>query len=287
MMQAPVAKMLPDGIRMHLQHGPIDLIIGADGDRSSAFSAATERFQTILEELVAELPQLRGQQTGTLRGVVAQQMLQAVGPHRQSGFITPMAAVAGAVADTILGAMVTGADLRRAYVNNGGDIAVWLTGEMQFHTLVSAPDQTELARINLTADAPARGIATSGMPGRSLSRGIADAVTVLARTAAAADVAATMIANAVDLPDCSAITRVPACALDPDSDLGERLVVTQVGDLSKNQVSHALSQGARRAKNLCEQGVIFGAALFLRRQSYVLGPIQTQQNQIRKSAEYA
>ena len=65
-----------------------------------------------------------------------------------------------------------------------------------------------------------RGIATSGWRGRSFSLGIADAVTVLADRAAAADAAATIIANAVDLPGHPAIVRVPACELAPDSDLG-------------------------------------------------------------------
>jgi ApbE superfamily uncharacterized protein (UPF0280 family) len=58
-----------------------------------------------------------------------------------------------------------------------------------------------------------------GKGGRSFSFGIADAVTVLAGSAAAADAAATVIANAVDLPGHGAITRRPASAIDPDSDL--------------------------------------------------------------------
>ena len=76
---------------------------------------------------------------------------------------------------------------------------------------------------------PVRGIATSGWRGRSFSLGIADAVTVLAATAAKADAAATIIANAVDLPNHAAITRVPAREIAPDNDLGERLVTRAVG----------------------------------------------------------
>ena len=84
-----------------------------------------------------------------------------------------------------------------------------------------------------------RGIATSGQGGRSFSLGIADAVTVLARRAADADAAATMIANAVDL-DHPAIQRRPAVRLDPDSDLGDLPVTVAVGDLSRSEVAAAL-----------------------------------------------
>ena len=286
-MQTAVAKRLADGRRLHLQHGPIDLIIGADGDRERAFAAATQRFQTVLEELVAELPILRCQKKGEVTGAIALQMQRAIYPHATQGFVTPMAAVAGAVADTVLAAMLDKARPRRAYVNNGGDIALWLTGAERFRTLVAGSDNAELARITLTTADPARGIATSGRHGRSLSRGIADAVTVLAQTAAEADVAATMIANAVDLPDHLAVLRVPACDLDPDSDLGQRQVVTDVGVLAGSDVTKALGRGGLLAEQMLGKGLICGAALFLQGQSYIIDPVKTQFNQLGKTMEYA
>ena len=92
------------------------------------------------------------------------------------------------------------------------------------------PDTRGLMRtMVIDADDPSRGVATSGRHGRSFSLGIADAVTVLARTASQADAAATIIANAVDLPGHPAIVRCPACDLQPDSDLGARLVTREVG----------------------------------------------------------
>ena len=99
--------------------------------------------------------------------------------------------------------------------------------------------------VELTADMPVRGIATSGAAtkgagGRSFSLGIADAVTVLAAIAAAADAAATIIANAVDLPGHPAIRRVPASEIDPDSDLGDRLVTVTVGRLFESEIRAAL-----------------------------------------------
>jgi len=222
----PVALLLGDGSRLHLQHGPIDLIIGADpggqNARQRAFQAAAERFDTILEELVSELPLLRGAVTKTSEkplGRVARRMDRAVRPHSSAGFVTHMAAVAGAVADEVLAVMVATGPLARAYVNNGGDIALHLEPGRSFRTAMAGLDGADLGLIDIGHDTGIRGIATSGQGGRSLSFGIADSVTVLGKDAATADVAATLIANAVDLPDHASIRRTPAHEVQPDSDL--------------------------------------------------------------------
>jgi len=115
-----------------------------------------------------------------------------------------------------------------------------------------------------------RGIATSGWRGRSFSMGIADAVTVLGARAAMADAAATIIANAVDLPGHSNVVRVPACTVDPDSDLGERLVTQDVGELSDEDVDRALGSGIEVAKGLRDEGLIESAALNLAEQTRVV-----------------
>ena len=207
MKRLPQIALLPDGKRLHLQDGPIDLVIEAKGGEAevrAAYEAAARRFTGLLDELCGELVELRQPADPVrckLKGVVARRMHAAVAPFAADHFITPMAAVAGSVAEEILGAMLDAARLDRAYVNNGGDIALHLTGGEQFTVgLMDRPDRHGLMRtIDIEADDPARGIATSGRHGRSFSLGIADAVTVLARTASQADAAATIIANAVDL----------------------------------------------------------------------------------------
>jgi hypothetical protein len=134
------------------------------------------------------------------------------------------------------------------------------------------PDRYGLMRtIDIEADDPARGIATSGRHGRSFSLGIADAVTALARTASQADAAATIIANAVDLPGHSAITRCPANELQPDSDLGARLVTQHVGALREGEIDDALRAGVDRAQQLLSAGLIEGAALRLLGETAVVG----------------
>jgi ApbE superfamily uncharacterized protein (UPF0280 family) len=270
----PLAVLLPDGRRLHLQHGPIDLIVEAWGEArevAAGYRQAATAFADVLPGLVKELPLLRApvpQDAG--HGPVARRMQAACAPHAEQ-FITPMAAVAGAVADHVLAAMLAGRDLAKAYVNDGGDIAFHLMPGQKLtcgvvgNLRAPALDGT----VTLTADMPVRGVATSGAAakgsgGRSFSFGIADAVTVLAVNAAAADAAATMIANAVDLPGHRAIRRVPASEIDPDSDLGDRPVTLNVGKLTQPEIVAALAAGAAKAEALREAGLIFGAVLLLR-----------------------
>ena len=306
-----VAAHLADG-RLHLQHGPIDLIVeafGAADEVERAYGQAVERFGDILPTLVGELTVLRrsvGEAYPLLQGPVARRMAEAVWPHR-AAYITPMAAVAGAVADEMLRAMARGRTLDKAYVNDGGDIAFHLAPGQSLRAGIfagsvsspfkwgSAPSYGAMGSCSspphsltppstitstpphlngeegdknldgvalLTHERPVRGIATSGRGGRSFSLGVADSVTVLAATAAAADAAATMIANEVNA-DHSSIERRSARALDPDSDLGELLVTVAVGDLPPAIVAAALDRGAAEARRLRLCGLIDSAALSL------------------------
>jgi ApbE superfamily uncharacterized protein (UPF0280 family) len=260
-----IAARLPDG-RLHLQHGPIDLIIeafGAREDVEAAYRQAIDRFGDILPILVRELPALRrpvGAAYPLLQGPVARRMAEAVWPHRAL-FITPMAAVAGAVADEMLQAMLVGRTLDKAYVNDGGDIAIHLAPGHSLRAGIFA--QALDGAVTLTHDRPVRGIATSGRGGRSFSLGIADSVTVLARTAAAADAAATLIANAVDI-DHPAVERRPARELDPDSDLGDLAVTVAVGVLPRDAIDAALDRGLAEARRLRRLGLIDSVAISLR-----------------------
>ena len=275
-------RMLPDGRRLHLHDGPIDLIIEAWGSLravNTAYRAAAERFDTILDELCAELAFLRQPceaETSWPQGRTARRMTAAVLPYASQYFITPMAAVAGAVAEEILSAMLSAAELSRAYVNDGGDIALHLREGEKFEIgVVDRPDPPSLFGTTTISSADhIRGLATSGWRGRSFSLGIADAVTALADHAAAADAAATIIANAVDLPGHPAVVRVPACDLAPDSDLANRPVTQAVGELSGPEVVEALARGQHTAALLLRLGLIRAAALHLRGQTFVVGELQ-------------
>jgi ApbE superfamily uncharacterized protein (UPF0280 family) len=272
-----IAARLADG-RLHLQHGPIDLIIEAWGppdDAEAAYRQAAARFKDMLEVLVRELAQLRMPLDATyplLRGPVARRMVAACWPYR-SVYITPMAAVAGAVADEIIQSMQTGRQLLKACVNNGGDIALHLApGSALTLGVVNDVDNPAIdATVTLEASMPVRGLATSGWRGRSHSLGIADAVTVFAADAAAADAAATMVANAVNI-EHAAISRLPARALREDSDLGALPVTVAVGALPASARAAALASGCARARELQVEGLIYAAYLALQGETGAVFP---------------
>lgn len=274
LIDVPLWARLRDGKRWHARHGPIDLILDVEGDEDAvqaALAAARGAFVTLLADLVQELPELRrvlDARPHRLQGDVARRMLRAVEPFREQQ-VTPMAAVAGAVADYMLDTLCAAAPLRRAAVNNGGDIALFLAPGESFCIALCGDVATgrESARITFGADDGIGGIATSGWRGRSHSLGIADAVTVLAPSAAAADAAATLIANAVDLPGSSSVRRQPASTLAPDSDLGEQAVTVGVEPLPQAFREAALARGVQLAEQFVAEG--HGAAVRLELQSCV------------------
>lgn len=282
--EAPVARLSRDG-RLRLIQGPIDLIVTAEGPSeavSGAYARARAAFEPILATLCSELPRLRAPSGPAPKGAVARRMVGATEAFAQAFattisatplFVTPMAAVAGSVADHVLAAMLcSGHGLRRAHVNNGGDIALWTGADPLVLAVCEDPlRRAPGARASIGAESGIGGVATSGWRGRSHSLGIADAVTVLARDAAGADAAATLIANAVDLPGHPAVLRTPARDIAPDSDLGARAVTTGVGTLSASEVTQALDAGARVAQDFRDRGLIRAACLALAGTRRVLG----------------
>ncbi len=267
----PARTRLSDG-RWHFQQGPIDLVIGAEGDPAAceaAHEACWAQFATVLTMLVSELPALRralppAGHPPEISGPVAQRMMAACLPHARSGlFITAMAAVAGSVADHLIGCYHC-PGVRRAYINNGGDIALHLEpGEFWRAGVVGNVNAPALdAGLVVPAESGLRGIATSGWRGRSLSLGIADSVTVVARDAATADAAATIIANHVDVAD-PAIERRAACEVRDQSDLGDLPVTVGVGALAPASIDTAITSGLACARELVSRGLIGHALLNL------------------------
>lgn len=269
MRDRPVIQELT-GDRLHLSHGPIDVVLkafGEEGNVDVAHAAAARRFATILDELCAELPTLRARAgSAKPQSPVGRRMAAACRPFQRI-FITPMAAVAGAVADELMAAMLAAAPLERAYVNDGGDIAVFVAPEREIDVAMAGdfsfgPIPSRSGSIRVRHGDGVGGIATSGARGRSFSLGIADSVTVLAQDAATADAAATLVANAVDCED-AAIERRPASELDPDTDLGDRLVTVRVGRLPFSKIEAALAGGLVRARAYHARGLLVDAALTL------------------------
>ena len=264
-----VAALLSDG-RLHLQHGPIDLIVEAKGTAENvqvAYQSMTKRFSSVLDELVPELKELRQDVSAKqdVQSAIAQRMLNAARKFSDV-FVTPMAAVAGSVADEIVETGWMSASLRMLCVNNGGDIAFRVSPgeEVVVGVAKSIVDATLFGRLHFSFESKVRGVATSGFGGRSKTFGIADAVTVVSSCAADADVAATLIANQVSLADHPQIKVVAANLIDDSSDLGSRLVTASVGELSDFDIEVALESGAKMAKTLIAKTEIEGVFIALR-----------------------
>ena len=289
-------RALLDGGRWHFQHGPMDVVLQAEGDPQAVASAhadAWARFVPLLDELVAELPLLRQPiAAGAVpAGAVARRMWDACAVHAPL-FMTPMAAVAGAVAQELIAAYRR-PGIARAWANNGGDIAFHLAPGASVRVGLYA----DLARVDpaaagalrtdgqfdVHAAQPVRGVATSGWRGRSFSLGIADSVTVLATTAAAADAAATVIANAVDVAH-PAIRRLPASECKDGSDLGDTAVTVDVPKLPAQVVADALDAGARRARQVQAAGHAWAAILVCQGQWRLVQPLSSASCQVAQPA---
>ena len=268
----------------------MDIVIGADpvgphgpAAVEDAHENAWACFVPLLDELMQEWPVLRlpvqAHQPCPLQGAVARRMWLACSPWAAQHFITPMAAVAGSVAQSLI-ASYDRPGVARAWVNNGGDIALHLAPGQSARVGLYA----DLARLpvhgwgqdipldgafDVTHAMPVRGVATSGWRGRSFSFGIADSVTVLAATAAQADAAASMIANAVNV-NHPGIVRQPAHSLRDMTDLGDLAVTVDVPQLPSSLVQQALQAGWQCARECQAQGWIAAAFLVCQGQSMAL-----------------
>ncbi|CAB1077906.1 hypothetical protein JY97_06355 [Alkalispirochaeta odontotermitis] len=177
--------------------------------------------------------------------------------------LTPMAAVAGTIADAVADWLFD-QGATRVIVENGGDIAVRLVeGESANVGIRPQINSRRISHvIRLEGSQPAWGVTTSGVGGRSLTRGIASAVTVLATRASVADAAATAIGNACFVED-KRVVQSPAESLDPHTDIAGLLVTTSVGELQPGNVFKAVENARQRTERLTRRGIILGAFIAL------------------------
>ena len=269
--------------RLFLNHGPIDIVLEAFGkDKPLAYEKAKKYFSTLLNELVLDMDLLKKEVVPhrNFNNKISQSMQNATEKFYPE-FITPMAAVAGSVADNILNVLVKDTKLEKAYVNNGGDVSFYLTENQTVKSsLASIPNI--IAEIDYKDKS--RGIATSGWRGRSFSLGIADSVTVLADNAAMADAAATMIANSVNIKNHPLIIKKPAEEIYEDSDLKNLMVTVEVGDLKQSEIEDALRNGNEVGKMYLENGLINSALIELHNCFCIVQKESTNLNFINKSS---
>lgn len=266
-------RLLPDG-RVLLDYGPMTLSVSVLENGAACPEAAIEGIQkglSAFEELLPVLPRAKSfiHRLGDAELAAAPEVLQKMaGAVRllQDPTFTPMAAVAGSFSDVIREEILRRGGARDVIVNNGGDIS-YSTADPLRPFQVGIVSDIALRQITHRLCIPGgqgtHGVATSGFGGRSLSRGIASAVTVIAKTCALADAAATDIANHAFAED-PGIQTCLARELDYDSDIAGLTVVREVGSIRRSTARAALENAFYRAKRLREAGMIQGAVVFVK-----------------------
>lgn len=182
-----------------------DLYIGLRKDRFSADLAARVRdlVRTLRDRLDAYaavdpefLRTLKPYPPSLSAPAIAREMAAAAG---KAG-VGPMAAVAGAFADRV-GALLTRFS-GEVIVENGGDIFLKSTRPRRIGVFAGDSPFTGRLAVEIPAHHTPLGVCTSsGTVGHAFSKGRADAVVILAATAALADAVATAAANLVAGPE--------------------------------------------------------------------------------------
>jgi ApbE superfamily uncharacterized protein (UPF0280 family) len=103
-------------------------------------------------------------------------------------------------------------------------------------------------------------VATSGLGGRSFTKGIASTAVVWARSASLADVLATVLGNATNVDD-PLIERRLAQEIYPDTDIPGHCVTVSVGDIKEEKIDEALAKGMAFAEKLRKRGLFFETLL--------------------------
>jgi len=259
-------QQLPDN-RVFIDHGPTQMVIDVyvGDERIPEIGVITaERVISQLEELAVYLPQLSKMRTYTKISdefpKVLNKMIVAV---EKSGYkeLNTLGAVAGSFSDLALEyALELGGT--RVIVNNGGDIA--LADLMGKDIKVGIPlykdtVQGQLVLI-ITEEMKIRGICTSGIGGRSFTKGIATAAVALAENAATADACATYLGNMTNVDDEN-IVRCLAEEIDSGTDIPGQMVTLKVGQISERNKYKALYNGLSAAEDLYKRGIIRGAII--------------------------
>jgi len=260
-------QLLPNGIVL-VDYGPMHMFISVSEDGRPAVALAEEGAHfamKVLEDLARFLPVLRKKSEGLevkeAFPDVVRRMIEATNRMEEPD-LTPLAAVAGTASDVVAD-FIFGKGGTKIIVDNGGDIAIRLReGEVARVGIKTEIDAKQPAYLISIESAMIGGVATSGLGGRSFTKGIASAATVLAGTSSLSDAAATVIGNFTNVEDAN-IERSLAEEIYPDTDIAGEWVTTRVGELSQEKVEEALNRGLSKAYSICQKGLIHGALIAL------------------------
>lgn len=250
-----------------VEYGPMRMFINAFDNGTPLVDLAKEGAylaMRVLEDLARFLPVIKKKAQALVVERefpdVVQRMIETTKKMEEPD-LTPLASVAGAASDVVADFMISQGGTK-IIVDNGGDIAIRLKGgevaRVGVKTDIDAKYPTPLITIDSTMGIG--GVATSGLGGRSFTKGIASAATVLSESASLSDAAATVVGNFTNVKDPN-IRRSLAESIYPDTDIAGEWVTTEVGRLSQKKIEEALNNGLSKANSICQKGLIKGALI--------------------------
>ena len=256
--------------KLFLEYGPTNLEIKVTNENYiEIYQYVIANFKKKFESLAEELDKLKINTSPKKKfvsdvGKIMQKSTEKFLPK----FITPMAAVAGSISESLLNDLMANFTLDKIYINNGGDVAIYSNKYKNFTFNVAGQDQVKICLGKISGT---YGVATSGWKGRSFSMGIADSVTVIAKSASLADAAATLIANDINIKKHPNINKEKAEKIYEQTDLKNKLVTTSVGYLTTFEIKKALLKGKITADNFISKNIILSALLNLKNNYLYLG----------------
>lgn len=246
-------QVLEDG-RVYIEYGPVSMVIKASKSSQMLTSLCSESILIIKKTLtdlgqdLEKLSKYPAQISSNMLRDPSLRMLEAVNRIGEKT-LTPMATVAGMVADIVADWLYSqGAD--KVIVNNGGDIALRLGNRqsvsMKILSNIHANENEKEVIVRISEDNHIGGVCTSGLGGRSFTRGIANSVTVFSENCRIADACATHIANASYISS-KRVHTTRAGKIQPSSDIADLSIVTKVDCLTKEEISKGIENIKKEA----------------------------------------
>lgn len=239
-------QILSDG-RIFVDYGPVTMVMMASKNgviQTELCLEATLIIPELLAEISSQRPYLSQYPESIDNSILTGLPLRMVKSVKQikEPTLTPIAAVAGTLSDA-LADWLYDHDVDKVIVNNGGDIAIRLVANEAVKIGILPNVETGKMEniVTIRAEDGIGGVCTSGLGGRSFTRGIANAVTVFSKRCCIADACATHIANASYIKSAAVITD-RAGNLQSDSDIADLEVVVRVDQLTPEEVLRSLDQ---------------------------------------------
>ncbi len=186
----------PGLVSFSIQVGQTDLMISASCDLTEPALQAVHHYRRQIESYIESCPDFLKSLIPLMKDNMAPPIVRDMLDAADRAGVGPMAAVAGAMAERVGRDLLTLSG--NIMVENGGDIFIGMDREVRVGLFAGTSPLSDRIALRIRPEQTPLGICTSsGTVGPSLSLGRADAVTVISKSAALADAAASSIGNLV------------------------------------------------------------------------------------------